>query len=143
MNWDLAAWTVGGVCALITTIYGGKRIGRNAGGVTEDVDPNKRLIGMLDRAQADIRTLQKDIRRGAERLSDVERDLISERERSDRQDQQIRTLHDENRDLKRQLTLLQHAIAAWETWHRWLMTNWHELRQCETPPDGPQPEPAE
>lgn len=143
MNWDLAAWAVGGLCALVATVLGGKRIGGGAQSVTENVDPNQQLLSIVERQGRQIERLTADSDHSKVRMSDMERDLTFEKDRADRHEQQIGSLQEENRDLHRQLDLLQRAVAAWETWHRWLVSKWHELRQSDTPPDGPRVEPVD
>lgn len=138
MNWDLAAWLTGSVCALLTIIYGGRHIGRGASEVTEEVDPNQRLVRMLDDALTRVGTLEQDADRGKVRMSNLERDLSFEKDRADRHERQIRSLRTENQELRTELTTLQRVVVAWETWHRWLVSKWHEIRQDETPPAGPQ-----
>lgn len=139
----MSIYEFAGTVAALVTAAGGffatvRYIARNAAHVTQNVDPNVELLEMMAEDRRRINRLERDNEHSKRRQTDLERDLAEERERSDRQDGQISTLQDENRELHRQLSLLQRAVAAWETWHRWLVQQWHIIRQDPTPPDGPQ-----
>lgn len=140
---EIIFYAIGGVCALAVALLGARGVRKQSGDLTSEADPNQKLISIVERQGRQIERLSNDSDRSKVRMSDLERDLADERSRSDRQDTQISTLQGENRDLRKQLDLLQRAVAAWETWHRWLVSKWHELRERDTPPDGPQAEAAD
>jgi len=138
MDPEIVFYAIGGVCALIVAIMGGRSVGRRAGGVTEDVDPNAQLVSMLDRANKRIDRLEADNAHGKVRMSDVEQELATEREHSRGQDEQIGRLHRENQQQREQLSILRRALEGWEAWHRLLIAKWDELRVHDDPPEAPQ-----
>lgn len=141
MDSTVVTWATGAVATAVATVagvLGGRRISRNAANVTQNVDPNVELVNMLAKAERRIDRLEADNSHGKVRISDVERDLASEREHSMQQDRVLASLQDENRQQRQQLSILRRALEGWEAWHRLLIAKWDEFRQDDAPPDAPQ-----
>lgn len=100
MNPEIVYYAIGGVCSLIVAVLGLRRVGRSAGSVTENVDPNQAIADSMDDYRRRLSKVERDHQHALRRLATVEQDLRDERHRSDQQDQHIARLQSENQTFR-------------------------------------------